>query len=244
MTKLSIYRTLALVITCTTASIANAALTTTLSNPDFQDPVGGGFNNVVPGWSEYSGHADGAGVWGSQQAPGFPTFPGGQSGSLIFTATSQDAWLFQSLGTVDASDVGKTLTLGADFGGRVFTDRSGTVDMTVAFRSGTTTGGTLGSILGTSDTQLLDSDQTNYPTLVPFATQTASFTPTAGDIGTVVFAVLDMDPQSMSGAAGQRQFVVDTVTLSAAAAIPEPSAIVLALFGLVGLGLTRRRRNR
>ena len=179
-----------------------------LANPGFDVPdVGTLFNQVVPGWSEYSLYADGAGYWGYADS-GFPTFTGGQAASLIFTEVGQAAWLFQSLGAVAASDVGKTFTLTADFGARANGGKLSTVNMTLAFRSG------LSSVLGMADTQTLSSQAT----AMPFATQTATFTPAAGDIGTEVFVVLDMDPQSMSGPAGQRQWMADSVTLSATSA--------------------------
>jgi len=220
-------------------------LKTTLSNPGFDVPdVGTLFNQVVPNWSEYSGYADGAGYWGYADT-GFPTFTTpDQAASLLFTAVDQDAWLFQSLGTVHASDVGKTFTLTADFGARANGGtKLSTVDMTVAFRSGTTTGGTLGSVLGTADTQALSSQAT----ALPFATQTATFTPTAADIGTEVLAVLDMDPQSMSGPAGQRQWVADSLTLSVVAepsAIPEPATMCALGLAVAGLGGYVRKRRR
>ena len=217
---------------------ASAGLTTTLSNPGFDVPdVGTLFNQVVPNWSEYSGYANGVGYWGYADT-GFPTFTTpDQAASLLFTTVSQDAWLFQSLGVVDASDVGWTYTLGADFGARANAGtKPSTVNMTVGFRSGTTTGGTLGSVLGTADTQTLSSQAT----ALPFAAQTATFTPTAGDIGTEVFVVLDMDPQSMSGPAGQRQWVADSVTLTV---VPEPATMSLLALGGLGVLLKRRRRR-
>jgi len=221
-------------------------LKTTLSNPGFDVPdVGTLFNQVVPYWSEYSGHPDGAGYWGYADS-GFPTFTTpDQAASLIFTGTSQDAWLFQSLGTVHASDVGKTFTLTADFGARANGGtKLSTANMTVAFRSGTTTGGTLGSVLGTADTQSLSSQAT----ALQMATQTALFTPAAGDIGTEVFAVLHMDPQSMSGPGGQRQWVADSLTLSSVAVetqvVPEPGSLMLWSLGLVGILLFRRCRRK
>jgi len=161
---------------------ASAALTTTLSNPDFDVPDTSGWNQTVPNWDEYSVYANGAGYWG-EEFGGFPTFTTpDQAASLIFRSnTGEDAWLFQSLGTVAASDVGKTYTLGADFGARANGGTHlSTVNMTVAFRSGTTTGGTLGSVLGMADTQTLSSQAT----ALQMATQTATFTPAAGDIGT------------------------------------------------------------
>jgi len=216
----------------------------TLVNPGFEDLTGSTtlFNQDVPGWSDYDGAVGSGAGWFNKTVidethPAWATTPwsGNGVGMLAVYDTGQDeAWMFQSLGSVGAADVGKTFIMTADFafrqGGTRWTDS----DMTVAFMSGITDTGTYGTVLGTAGVRNFVTD-INGTVPIPFESRTATFTPLAEDVGTEVFAVLAIQQYDAGGSTGARQGIVDNVTL-----VPEPSA--LALIALAGLGMMRRRR--
>jgi len=217
------------------ASSASAGLSTaTITNPGFEDdyPTGSHFNTDATGWSEFGEFGINAGGWWQWELipDQYPTVTGNGVGSLI---TSSDAGsgpdvLFQSLGTVDAGDVGKTFTLTADLGGKIRgvagDNRAYGGDMTVSFRSGVTTGGNPGTILGSVGVRNVFFDTEILPDIsgIELVTKSATFTPDAGDIGTEVFAVIDVIT-TFSGWSTQKQYIVDEVTLSSAAG-PPPGA--------------------
>src|SRR5690606_31726165 len=80
------------------------------------------------------------GVWfdsGSGIAPTFPTFGGVRAASMIAEVAGHEATIYQSLGVVDASDVGSRFVLNADLGARGFAGRSYSGTMTLGFATGT-----------------------------------------------------------------------------------------------------------
>ena len=74
------------------------------------------------------------------------------------------------------------------------------------------------------------------PEAFPLTTRTASFTPTAGDIGTEVFASVHLLNFTPWGG-DQNQYVVDNVRLSI---VPEPSMSFLAFTAYLAIGAMRR----
>lgn len=232
---------------------ANGALVGSVSNGDFETTDGGVYNATTPSWDEYGGYAAGAGSWDLTGTTLFDLVPvdGVGAASLIVRPDEDgedESWMFQSLGTIDAGDVGVPYALSADFAARDFYsgEAEGTygadVDMTIAFRSGTTSGGVLGAALGTVGTRniVTDNAAAELGSIVDFTSHTATFTPSAGDIGTEVFAVLSIQANSFLGGNGERQFTADNVTLSV---VPEPSSLVLLAGIAVGGGLAMRRRK-
>jgi hypothetical protein len=221
------------------------------SSPAFTAVGVGTPNAGNPNWAAAAGGLSyGEGVWVSSGGPGsfhdnsvapvFPAFTGIRAGSLISDAFDGDpaknvATLFQSLGTVDASDVGKTFFLSADMGARAFPNRSYTGDMTVRFAVGAnaaTAVGTPGVINVVTNPGLVA-----LPAAFPLTTATASFSPSAGDIGTQVFAAIHL--QNITAWGGdQNQYMVDNVSLSV---VPEPAGIALVIAcGMWGVMYRRR----
>jgi fructan beta-fructosidase len=218
-------------------------LSTTLTNPGFDDgiPSGGTFQNTVPGWTTFGDWADAAGRWDDSgnaltQAAGYPDFTGLGAASLKARSAASEnrAGLFQSLGHVALADIDKTFTLGADLGARI-TDGAGnyshTGELTVSFRKGMTSGvpGDGGTLLGTAGTRTITADDAALPSLasVTPTRHTAVFTPGIEDVGTEVFAVIDLKNLSSSASAtnGEKQYLADDVTLSAVAP-PLPSGLL------------------
>ncbi|WP_341404711.1 glycoside hydrolase family 32 protein [Luteolibacter soli] len=218
-------------------------LSTTIINPGFDDgiPSGGSFQSTVPGWTTFGDWAGAAGRWDDSgnaltQAAGYPDFTGLGAASLKArnAANENRAGLFQSLGRVALADIGKTFTLGADLGARI-TDGAGnyshTGELTVSFRKGLTSGvpGDGGTLLGTAGTRTVTANDAVLPSLasvVPVR-YTAAFTPGIEDVGTEVFAVIDLKNVSSSASAtnGEKQYIADNVTLSAVVP-PLPSGVL------------------
>ena len=223
---------------------ANAQLNTSIGNGDFSINGGGFWNPVVSGWLEHEVYSAGAGIWGPQVIPGVS----GSSLSLISgDASANTATVMQSLGTIGPSDVGQSFTLNA---GAVAWDWYPTVKpfsgtVTLSFRTGCAPDSSFnyGSLLGTAGSVVTgvtvagDGAQNGIGDDGGLQPLIAAFTPTAGDVGTQVFAVINLG-NGVWGSGGENRFVVDNVTL-AVTTIPEPS--VLALLGLGLLGLWRRR---
>ncbi|WP_367873528.1 glycoside hydrolase family 32 protein [Luteolibacter sp. Populi] len=209
-------------------------LSTTLQNPGFEEgiPAAASFTNTVPGWTPFGDWADAAGRWDDSgnalsQAAGFPDFTG--LGAAAFKArngsTETRGGLFQSLGRVALSDLGKTFTLAADLGGRI-TDGTGNYahsgELSVSFRKGVTSGipGDKGTVVGAPGTRIISADDAALPSLAGVLPTrvTAVFTPALEDVGTEVFAVLDLQNLSASTSAtdGEKQYFADNLSLQVA----------------------------
>jgi hypothetical protein len=154
-------------------------------------------------------------------------------------AANNQAILYQSLGLVDASDVGKTFLLSADMGARAFPNRTYRGDLTVRFGTGAAAAtplGTPGVINVNANPGLLP-----LPPAVELTPATASFSPTAAHIGTEVFAAVHLLNFTPYGG-DENQYVVDNVRLSV---VPEPTMVVLGLTALIASAcMTRRSRKR
>jgi hypothetical protein len=222
--------TILVVLSWTFVAAAHGKLVTTLKNPSFEStvpnlpplppPVLHNLFRTVHEWSEFAELLadDGAGIWtkadGGLDGQGYPEFVGDNAAGLSGQLNNglDDAWIFQSLGTVEAGDVGTTFAFHADVGAREqFKDRSHTGNVTAAFRTGTTTDGTLGNVLGTSTTEFIQSIKGEGA--VELHTITATFTPTPEDIGTPVFAVVDLHGLTIT-TPGRSQYIVDNTSVS------------------------------
>lgn len=222
---------------------AEPSLSTTLTNPGFEQgiPSGGTFTSVIPGWSGFGGWAGATGLLDDTgdalaQAVGYPDFTGAGAAALkARNGTSEDnAGIFQSLGHVGSGDVGKTFTLGADLGARILDGAGNYVysgDLTVSFRKAVTAGipGSKGTLLGAAGVRNVTADDADLPALanvVPVR-KTATFTPTLADLGTEVFAVIDLHnvSSSASATAGEKLYLADRVTLEAAV-VPFPGGLL------------------
>jgi hypothetical protein len=218
-------------------------LSTTLSNPGFDEglPSAGIFQNTVPGWATFGDWEDAAGGWDDSgnaltQAAGYPDFTGAGAAALkARSATSENrAGLYQSLGHVALADIGKTFTLGADLGARITDGESNyshSGELRVSFQKGVTSGvpGDGGTLLGTPGMRTITADDAALPSLASVmpARHTAVFTPDIEDVGTEVFAVIDLKnlSASVSAANGEKHYLADNVTLSAVT-LPLPSGLL------------------
>ncbi len=215
-----------------TAWTPEAPLSMSLQNAGFEEgiPSGSSFRNVIPGWFSFGDWADAAGALddsgnGLTQAAGYPDFTGLGAASLRARngATENRAGIFQSLGRVALADVGKTYTLGANLGARI-TDGAGnysyTGDLSVSFRKGVSGGvpGDKGILLGTAGTRTITADDAALPSLASVAPErrTATFSPVLADVGSEVFAVIDVASTAASATAtdGLKEYLVDEVTLN------------------------------
>ncbi len=208
-------------------------LSTAIVNPGFEEgiPSGDTFHHTIPGWTTFGDWEDAAGRWDDTgdalpEAEGFPDFTG--LGAAAFkardAAAENRAGIFQSLGHVALTDIGKTFTLGADLGARI-TDGPGnyahTGELTVSFRKGVTGGipGDGGTLLGTAGSRVITADDADLPSLagvIP-TRATAVFTPALEDVGTEVFAVIDLKNLSATpdAADGEKHYLADNATLEA-----------------------------
>lgn len=241
---------LAAVATCCLQSTMQAALLTSIVNGGFEAGTGGLYSNVPsgtvpgaanPGWNGVGGYANGAGVWYSAPGPGglhaiaptFPAFTGVRAGSLIANApqaqpANNEAILYQSLGLVDASDIGKTFRLSADLGARGFANRTYTGDMTVRFGTGASAAtpiGTPGVVNVVANPGLLA-----VPPAFGLLPATGTFTPTVADIGTEIYAAVHLLNFSPYGG-NENQYVVDNVALTV---VPEPASLFLVVASVCG----------
>lgn len=158
-------------------------------------------------------------------------------GLILRSGSITESWVFQSLGTITAEDIGLTFMATVDTsvryqGGLLFNGERG-----ISFRSGVTEGrngsfGVLESMDLSSATRIATSDD-------PFTTLTELFRPTPADIGKEIFLVVSVYDATPAGGSDQYQF--DNVTLSV---VPEPATWMLAAVGLAGvLAVGRRRRK-
>lgn len=223
-----------------------SATLNSLQNSDFEDgndlsAYVGAYN--VPGWEEYDGWSAGVAgegggigaiIWTYTEAEGasvnFPAKNGdGALGFIHGEPTVDDpdtttSWVFQSLGIIDAGDVGKDLTFDINAGARAM---MAPTEITIAFRTGTQAGvggpaPSLGTVLGTAGTLLLDSSAS--PTALEMApVPQATYTVDAGDIGQELYVVVS---SALTGAAspnsgGQVQFHLDDAVFAGAGSLPE-----------------------
>ena len=184
--------TVATVILMTVIPVSvNAALSTTLTNGNFDDEVVAGPGS--PGIQSWLGgtdsgsvllYTDNGVVWG------VPRTSGDNLVRMVHEAGGTapfSMWIYQSLGTVVAEDVGKFLTIRADADQTSNTHYGTDNEGRVSFRTGTTSG-SLGTILGTADSHVLDHDNAISS---PSDTVGPGFFPVSvSDIGKEVFAVI------------------------------------------------------
>ena len=223
------------------AGSANAALNTNLVNSGFATNGGAFFNPVVNGWMEHEVYVgagpngNGCGIWSSQVIPS----ASGSSLSLIGgDSGTNTATVMQSLGTVAASDVGKTFRLSA---GAVAWDWYATVHpfsgtVTVSFRKGCTpdNGNTAsfnyGTLLGTAGSVTTgvssagDGFQNGIGDDGGLISVAANYSPTVADVGTQVFAVINLGNVALAPA-GESRFVVDNAALSVSTNQPPSVSI-------------------
>jgi len=204
---------------------ADGQLATSLTNGDFSTNGNVVYDSTVDHWGEqetYGGPApngNGAGIlcfFGS-------TISGasGAAGSLISsTPGANRARIFQSLGTIDASDLGKVFELTG--GGAAWDwhlDQQSTANLVASFRTATTAtdyGTRLGKVCtvhagvypGANAVQDGIGDDGNF--LQPFS---ATFAPGAGDLGTEVFAVYDLHVKQDNSPGGELRYILDNLAL-------------------------------
>lgn len=220
---------------------ANAALVAGLTNGDFEDYDDVSFNQwfdntINTGWQEheiYSGggpNGNGTGIWTDDVVTGIPGTDAGGQLSLIATAAGPNqSTVMQSLGTVDASDIGKTFTFSA---GAIAWDwlgdgRNYSGVVSASFREGMVPDPAFnfGTRLGTEDfiaTSVSNGDgvQNGVGDDGPLAGLSATYTPITADIGKEVFAAINLN--SLTVNAGENRYVVDNATLSSAPAVEGP----------------------
>ncbi|MCW1915442.1 glycoside hydrolase family 32 protein [Luteolibacter sp. GHJ8] len=219
---------------------AEPPLSTSLQNPGFEDgmPSGSTFRTTIPGWNQFGDWTEAAGALDDSgnalsQAAGYPDFNGLGAASLRARngSTENRAGIYQSLGRVALSDLGKTYTLTADLGARI-NDGTGNYshsgDLTLAFRKGVNggIGGERGTLLGSAGVRSITADDAALPSLasVAFAGTTATFTPAMEDVGTEVFVVIDLGNTAASASAtnGLKEYLVDNVWVQSEA-VPLPA---------------------
>ena len=146
--------------------------------------------------------------------------------------------MYQSLGTVDASDVGYKYTLSAGFASNVNTSTTGTGNLFVGFLTGTQAADNKGTVLASNDVAITSA--TSGRQSLTYITTT--YTPTGADIGNSVNLGLWVNNTGMSGT-GEVHYIADNVTLSRVAT-PEPGTCVLLVTGLLGLLCYAWRKRR
>lgn len=193
---------------------ASAALTTSLINGDFSTNDGGGWDPGVNGWSEQSS-PDGSGI----MTGGVPISGSSGAACLLIGDVGATGRIFQSLGTIDSSDVGKVYELtGGAAAHDWLANRDYNGNVVASFRTGTTTtsyGTRLGKVStvygtvfsGSNGLQDGVGDQGNF--LQPFS---ATFAPATGDIGTEVFAAFHL--YGKRDVAGQCRYALDNLALN------------------------------
>lgn len=203
------------------AGSAYGALNTSLVNVDFSSGAASYWNPAPnPGWSQY--HYYNVGIWGTN-AVQISGCSGGVGTIIAQTASANVGYMFQSLGTVDSSDVGKVYTL---TGGAAAWDwyngtSYGKGNVVASFRAAAATN-SYGTLLGRASTILSTitsgsdgvqnglGDDGNF--LQPLS---AVYAPTSADIGRMVYAVIDLNLWAVSGGGGERRFVFDNLAVSA-----------------------------
>ncbi len=200
--------------------------TNLLRNGDLESPLLGydEFATSVENWSTGTTGSDDRSRHFDQTVVGNLVFAstGDQFASHEFNTggnVGEKVFSYQSLGTVEADDVGWILYLHADGSGRwgssYVAEYEG--DMEISFRTGTMES-SLGTLVGTAATRHIDNDSQTVPTfLSSYNIGVASYTPSLDDVGKEIFAIvcstltaIDTDP------AGQGQiFLWDSAYLTA-----------------------------
>ena len=256
MTRLIQLFSVLLVVFALAVSTSQAGLVSTLTNADLEDPVLGNdvfAANPANGWSaggtnfnqpgdDHVQHWDHAvcctGIATSGIQFEVHRYYGTELGDAT-TAAGAGLWSFQSLGTVDAGDVGTVLTLSADVGIRSNSGHGAyTGTFTVAFRTGTSAA-SLGSQLGSTSSQAVANAEGLGTETVFTNTGDASYTVLGGEgqIFAVISSVSDQDTLDR-----WHFFVWDSAQYTL---VPEPAMVTLMGLGggllLLVVPLRRRR---
>jgi hypothetical protein len=219
-----------------TASSVHGAISLTLLNPSFET-VGPGDSLVDWSWGPTGTGFTNAFI-SNKNAPRYPQTPEGNFQALLITRdTANLTWIYQPLGTVEASDVGSQLSLSAISAVRYETglNHSGGTAR-VGFYTGVTTtvsGTNVGDDLGSASLLLPNSTSQT----APWFTLTDTITITPDLIGQQLYVRLSVLDNSLTTAGSSRQTYFDNVVVTA---VPEPASLLLCAVG--GALILGRRR--
>jgi len=243
MPRLTLAVCFVLTIGFVTASPARAAITTSVANPGFDIRDSGTFDSTVDLWQEFDGFTDGAGTWDGDFIRGNNTYPevtGDGALSLIFRETdaNRTSYVFQSLGTIEASDTGRELSISIGVGGRDL--QTYEVQAFTGFYFGTTGTGTVGTVAGSAGTVTFQNPTDSYGATESFPfTIEGNYTVAGGDVGQELFAVIGINGFDDPTGAGNNNVSQNQIVLDHLSIIPEPATAALLLGGL-GLMVARR----
>ena len=219
-----------------------------LTNGGFEINNGDAADPIVHGWLEHEVYGGpGPNGYGACIFPYLAPYISNATGSATLVLIAgidigpNTATVMQPLGTVTASDVGKTFTFSA---GAVAWDWNADVKpfsgtITVSFRTGCAPDSSFsyGSVVGT------EGSVTTGVTVAGDAVQNgvgddgglkpivATYSPTSGDIGTPVFAVINLG-DCVKAPVGETRFSVDNATLTVQSSVPSaPTNITWSVSG-------------
>ncbi len=212
---------------------AHAAMITELTNPSFETTSG----TTVVGWGESAGGANSS-IINPVATSVEPVTPFGNEQALLMhrtTTNTTDTWIFQSIGTVGAEDVGTELRLSLIAASRSTITGDGTSAM-----GGAT--GIVGFFIGVTDVamgtnvgdQLASSVDASLDPGEGFHTLSDTITIGADLLGQELFVRISIHTNQPNGESDQYYF--DNVQLDV---IPEPSAALL--MGIPALAVLLRR---
>jgi hypothetical protein len=181
------------------------------------------FNEKVPGWKERTVATNGAyllnlpalGLPGSLQRAEIPSgHSGDQVGMFIVSGGRRDrVWIYQSLGTASAADVGQEFVASARAAVRDSAGGGYAGEVGVSFRAGTDAEN-LGWRLGAANVASLESTRRRGMPAAPkpYADCNATFTPGKEHVGVEVFFVVNLR-STKHAPKGDEQYYVDDCRL-------------------------------